>query len=83
MDAELHQGIINDELERIIQYYRLKKSDVVLLKDNNPKHNASSIKAQIENNYWSVIEWPAQPSDMNPIEHPWTHVKQRLTLDLK
>ncbi|GFT38945.1 transposable element Tcb1 transposase [Trichonephila clavipes] len=66
----------------LILKQRASKQGIILhfklYKDNNPKHTADICKLWVLYHCPSVIKTPAQIPDLNPIEHVWDYLQQKL-----
>ena len=49
----------------------------VLMQDNDPCHTAKSVKTFLSEEDVTVMEWPVQNPDMNPIENVWKLLNER------
>ncbi len=58
-----------------------KDVDFIFQLDLAPAHTAKSTKSWLNDHGVGVLDWPANSSDLNPIENLWGIVKSKLRIE--
>lgn len=80
VQGRMDQYQYKEILEKHMMPYFVDKMDDgrIFQHDNDPKHTARSVKSYLNEATVSVLEWPPQSPDLNPIENLWSHVERQM-----
>ena len=75
VNAEVYKQLLQQHLIPYLHATRLQPA--TFMQDNAPCHTAKKVKSFFEEENLSVMDWPPQSPDLNPIENIWKLIGDR------
>lgn len=75
MTGAMYREILKNQMAPVL---RRLGADFKFQQDNDPKHKSKVVQRYLSNAKFTVLDWPSQSPDLNPIENLWGQIKQQL-----
>ena len=79
MNTQLYIETMENCLKPSVDLLYENHENVIYQQDNAPCHKSRLPMAWFEENSVEVMNWPAKSPDLNPIEHIWSLIDQRIS----
>ncbi len=76
MDRFQYVNILSNNLFSSLKTLNLES--FVFQQDNDPKHTSNHAKQFFGGKNIALLPWPSQSPDLNPIEHVWAYIEQKM-----
>ena len=78
VEGKMDADILSDGIMESFEKLEIEEGEQYFQQNNDPKHTSQKATQWFGDNNIEVLPWPAQSSDLNPIETLWKHIKQQV-----
>jgi transposase len=77
MNGERYKGVMEERLIPFMNFHRAK----TFMQDGAPCHRSKMVMEVLKKEKFSILNWPGNSPDLNPIKNCWSHIKRKLKED--
>ena len=79
MNSEQYQKVLEKQLLPTMKKWFKKHEKPIFMHDGAPCHRSKRISTYLEKKKVTVLDWPGNSPDMNPIENIWDFMKREVS----